>query len=60
MRDVQPALAVAALESSVPEQRTQDDLDLHRIRHDAPENALRMLPHTSYVGLVLLALPNAR
>src|SRR5687768_15983155 len=54
MRDVQPALALAALKSSVAEQRTEDDLDLHRVRHDAPENAVRMLPHTMNVGSGLL------
>lgn len=54
MRDVQPALALAALQSPISKERTEDDLDLHRIRHDAPEHALRMLPHISYVGPRLL------
>jgi hypothetical protein len=50
MRDVQPALARASLESSVAEQRSEDDLDLHGIRDDTPQNTLRMLSHTSYIG----------
>ena len=56
MRDVQPALAFAALEPSVAQKRAEDDLDLHRIRHDASKNALWMLPHTSYVGAGLLPI----
>jgi hypothetical protein len=33
MRDAQPALPGAAFESPVAEQRTEDDLDLHRVRY---------------------------
>jgi hypothetical protein len=53
MRDAQAALAVAAFEAAVPEQRPEDHLDLYRIRHDAPEDALWMLPHTMNVGSAL-------
>src|SRR5687767_2739429 len=60
MRDVQPALPCAALDSAVAEKRAEYHLDLHRVRYDAPEYALRMLPHTSYVGLGLLPYVLAR
>ena len=49
MRDPQPAPSLVALEPPVAEQRSEDDLDLHGIRHDAPEHALRMLPHAENI-----------
>ena len=53
MRDAEAPLALAAFEMAVAEQRSEDDLDLYRIRHDAPEYALWMLPHAMNVGTAL-------
>jgi hypothetical protein len=61
MRDAESPLAFAALETPIAEERSKDDLDLHRIRHDTPEDALWMLPHAMNVGTglppVLSSLP---
>lgn len=50
VRDAKTALALTALETPVAEKRAEDDLDLYRIRYDAPEHALRILPHDMNVG----------
>jgi hypothetical protein len=55
MHDAQEALSVAPFEAPVTEQRAQDDLDLHRVRYDAPEHALWMLSHKVNVGAALPA-----
>jgi len=56
MRDAEAPVAFPTFETPVTEQRSKDDLDLHRIRHDAPEYALWMLPHAMNVGTGLPAL----
>ena len=50
MRDPQAAASFARLQAPVAEQRSEDHLDLHRIRHDTAENALWMLPHATNIG----------
>jgi len=56
MRDTEATFAFAAFETPVAQQRSEDDLDLHRIRHDAPEHAFWMLPHDMNVGTGLLPI----
>jgi hypothetical protein len=60
VRDAETPLAFAAFETPIAEQRSKDDLDLHRIRHDAPEHALWMLPHDMNVGMGLPALGDSQ
>jgi len=60
MRDAKAAIAFDAVEATVAEQRSEDDLYLHRIRHDAPEHAVWMLPHAMNVGTALPRVAPAR
>src|SRR3989475_4889450 len=60
MRDAKSAFALAAFEPPIAEQGPEDDLDLHRIRHDPPQNALWILPHDMNVGTGLRLYAPAR
>ena len=63
MRDAEATVTFATLKASVAEQRSEDDLDLHRIRDDAPEHALWTFTHAMNVGtalqLVVLAVADS-
>src|SRR5712692_1118404 len=47
VRDADAPLALVALETAVAEQRSEDDLDLHRVGDHAAKDAFGMFGHAS-------------